>query len=162
MVDLKEMIKEEKIDENLRFRRFLKMRADSDELDRQFKHLHNQIFKKYDCVKCRNCCKALGCEISKEEVEGCAQTLDMQEIEFVSKYLEENIDGGFSSKKIPCVFLKDGKCLLNKNEPISCKEYPYTDKPGRLFSLYGVIENAKICPAVYEILEELKKIYNFK
>lgn len=38
-----------KEEENLRFRQFLKMNADPDKLDRQFKELHNKYFKIYDC-----------------------------------------------------------------------------------------------------------------
>ena len=44
--------------ENIRFRTFLKIRADDDKLDRQFKELHDELFAGYDCSKCRNCCRA--------------------------------------------------------------------------------------------------------
>ena len=43
--------------ENYRFRTYLKMHADPDELDAQFKELHQVLFSEYDCSKCRNCCK---------------------------------------------------------------------------------------------------------
>ena len=39
----------EKEDENYRFRRFLKNHADEEELDKQFKRLHEKYFKLYDC-----------------------------------------------------------------------------------------------------------------
>lgn len=43
--------------ENYKFRIYLKNHADVDELDEQFLKLHNELFKEYDCSKCRNCCK---------------------------------------------------------------------------------------------------------
>jgi hypothetical protein len=43
----------------------------------------------------------------------------------------------------------------------SCKEFPYTDQPDRLYSLYSVLTAASVCPAAYEILEALKELYNF-
>ena len=56
----------------------------------------------------------------------------------------------------------DNNCLAENCLPESCMDYPYTNKSKRLFSLYSIIGNACICPVVYEILEELKKIYHFK
>lgn len=43
--------------------------------------------------------------------------------------------------------------IFNKNIDYN-KEYPYTDKGERLFSLYSIIANASICLVVYEILED--------
>lgn len=46
-----------KVNENIRFRSYLKMHADETELDEQFLRLHNELFEQYDCNRCRNCCK---------------------------------------------------------------------------------------------------------
>lgn len=65
----------EKIEsENYKFRTYLKNRADIDELDDQFLELHNELFKNYDCSKCRNCCFLTengAYEIEKCKPEGC-------------------------------------------------------------------------------------------
>ena len=53
-------------------------------------------------------------------------------------------------------YLKMEEC-----RPDGCKKYPYTDQPGRLGSLYGMLDAIAVCPMVYEIWERLKKIYNF-
>ena len=42
-----------KENENFKFRTFLKCHADEKELDRQFLHLHKELFADYDCSKCR-------------------------------------------------------------------------------------------------------------
>ncbi|MCL2032574.1 MAG: hypothetical protein FWG96_04840 [Methanomassiliicoccaceae archaeon] len=47
-------------------------------------------------------------------------------------------------------------------KPDVCAGFPYTDRPGRLSSLYGVIEHADVCTVVFEILERLKAIYRFR
>ena len=47
IIDLEELSKE-KENENYRFRKYLKIHADEEELDRQFKRLHQKYFKIYD------------------------------------------------------------------------------------------------------------------
>ena len=49
MIEVKDVKRLGKLkeDENLRFRQFLKINADEDELDKQFKELHNKYFKIY-------------------------------------------------------------------------------------------------------------------
>ena len=56
----------------------------------------------------------------------------------------------------------DGCCLIQNCKPDVCVEFPYADKPGRLSSMYGVIERAEVCPVVFEILERLKDTYGFR
>ena len=81
----------------------------------------------------------------------------------ISKELDINSSGKYSFKCNRCKFLDDdNNCLAKNCLPESCRDYPYTNKSERLFSLHGIIDNASICPVVYEILEELKKIYHFK
>lgn len=55
--------------ENYKFRIYLKNRADAEELDEQFLELHNELFKNYDCNKCRNCCKEYAITIEETEIE---------------------------------------------------------------------------------------------
>lgn len=81
---------------------------------------------------------------------------------FKNTKLQDNY-GKYINKDNPCPFLNDdNSCKICKCLPSSCKDYPYTNKPERLFSLITIINNSFICPAVYEILEELKKKYNFR
>ena len=51
---------------------------------------------------------------------------------------------------------------MGKDKPKDCTEYPYTNKTGRLFSLYSMVCNTEICPILNKIFEELKEIYQFK
>ncbi len=148
-------------DENLRFRSFLKNRADSDELDKQFLALHNELFSGYDCCKCNNCCREYSTLVHEDEFDAIAAFLCITSDAFREKHLTKT-DEGFEIKA-PCGFLnEDGRCAIQNCKPNECQGFPYTNKPERLFSLYGVLEFAGVCPVVYEILERLKGIYRFR
>ena len=151
-----------KEDENLRFRSYLKEHADPDILDRQFKDLHEKYFKIYNCKDCRNCCKKLNTLMTEEELNNICNKLNLDKEKLINEELKVT-DDRYTFKCDRCKFLDDdNNCLAEECLPESCKDYPYTNKSERLFSLYSVIDNAGICPVVYEILEELKKIYHFK
>lgn len=150
--------------ENLRFRTFLKCNADEEELDMQFKKLHEELFADYDCSKCRNCCKMYhGC-IPIEDIEQDAEYLGIQKEEFLNRFLKWNEEElYYETIHKPCDFLmRDGNCRLGSYKPENCQKYPYTDQPERLWSLYSVLEAAEICPVVFEILERLKREYGYK
>lgn len=148
--------------ENYAFRVYLKSHADIDELDKQFLELHNELFVNYDCNSCRNCCKEYSASFEEHELAPIAALLNMSETEFKNKYIEENY-GEYQLNVKPCCFLKeDGGCQIEACKPSSCRDYPYTNRPERLFSLLGIIESAGICPVVFEMIERLKKEYRFK
>ncbi|MGN1155059.1 MAG: YkgJ family cysteine cluster protein [Agathobacter sp.] len=155
---------ERKEDENYKFRAYLKNHADEDELDRQFLVLHKELFADYDCSKCRNCCKMYKGSIPAEDVEKDAEYLGITVEQFVDFFLERaEHDIGYHTKHKPCDFLmEDGNCRLGDCRPESCKKYPYTDQPERLFSLLGFLDIVSICPVAFEIYECLKKEYGFK
>ena len=149
--------------ENLRFRTFLKCNADEEELDRQFKELHDELFATYDCNRCRNCCKMYYGEIPEQDLQQDADYLGIKVEEFRNKYLEKELrDGNYQTKHMPCDFLStEGSCVLGECRPDSCKKFPYTDQPDRLHSLYSVLDVIEVCPVAFEIFERLKKEYSF-
>ena len=100
--------------------------------------------------------------MNDNELDIICSYLHMDKNKYISEYLNENY-GKYSFKEHRCKFLnEDNTCKISNCLPSSCKEYPYTNKEERLFSLLSIVANASICPVVYEILEELKKEYNFK
>jgi Fe-S-cluster containining protein len=153
-------------DANCRFRTFLKIHAEGDELDAQFLALHKELFANYDCCKCNNCCRAFDISLDGDEAKRIAAFLGMTESDFAAKYLtnadpEDDKPSKFATK--PCPFLGgDGRCAIQECKPDVCTGFPYTDKPNRLSSMWGVIDNTAICPVVFEILEEIKGIYGFR
>lgn len=153
-----------KEDENFRFRSYLKGHANEEELDRQFLQLHEELFADYDCSKCRNCCKLYKGSIPAEDVERDAEYLGITAQQFIDFFLEKDRSGiGYQTKHKPCDFLQsDGNCKLGGCKPDSCKNYPYTNQPERLCSLFSVLDVVKICPVAFEIFERLKREYGFK
>jgi len=148
--------------ENYAFRVFLKNRADEDELDKQFLSLHNELFASYDCSKCRNCCKMYSASFEENELGYVSSFLNMTLEDFRDKYIKEDF-GEYQLNTRPCCFLEsNGECKIESYKPLSCKEYPYTNKPERLFSLLSIVEFSGVCPVVFEMLERLKKDYGFK
>lgn len=147
--------------ENMKFRSFLKNNADYDELDRQFLELHNELFSEYDCCKCNNCCRAYSTALQEDEIESIAAFLGLGRKELIEKNLVQSAEG--YEIKAPCCFLNEnGECAIQERKPAECRDFPHTDRPGRLESLLGVVSFAEECPVVFEILERLKEIYRFK
>jgi Fe-S-cluster containining protein len=156
-------------EQNYKFRTFLKNHADDDELDSRFLELHKELFTDYDCCKCNNCCKAYRIDLDDDEITAISSFLGQSEDSFVSEYLvrvkdEYGIEAhSYSIKGKPCVFLnKDGRCRVQDCKPAVCKGFPYTNQPDRLSSVYSVIEHAEVCLVVFEILERLKRTYEFR
>ena len=157
-----ETLAKEKLDENFKFRTYLKNHADPQELDVQFKQLHEKYFAMYDCSKCCNCCIKLKGTIPENDLKRDAEYLKVTINEFKDKYLDDKPSNHeYDTKNCPCDFFDGKECILGDCKPESCKNYPHTNKDNRLASMWSIVDNVSICPVVYEIIEELKKIYNF-
>jgi len=76
-----------RVDENLKFRAFLKNNADPDELDRQFLSLHNELFAGYDCCQCNNCCREYSTALLNDEVDSISAFLGLPSRDFEKKCL---------------------------------------------------------------------------
>ena len=148
-------------DENYAFRAYLKNHADEDKLDKQFLELHNELFADYDCNKCRNCCKEYSASFEEHELKSVSDFMKMTEKEFKDKYIKEDMGEYLLNVKPCCFLMEDGSCTIEHCKPLSCKDYPFTNRPERLWSLLGILTSASICPVVFEMLERLKKEYGF-
>jgi Fe-S-cluster containining protein len=148
-------------DENMRFRSFLKNRADEDELDAHFLELHNELFTSYDCRKCGNCCREYSTTVQEQEIDSIAAHVGLAKQDFINQHLSRSDEG--LEIKAPCCFLKEnGECAVYECRPEVCRDFPHTDKPGRLWSLLSVMGATEICPVVFEIVQRLKVIYRFR
>ena len=86
---------------------------------------------------------------TEDELDAITETLNINKDNFKKKYLEEDEDK-YIFKTKGCQFLNNNNCKVKKCLPKSCKDYPFTDKEDRLYSMYSIIDNASICPVVYE------------
>jgi len=61
-------------------------------------------------------------------------------------------------KQAPCSFLdSDNSCLIYDARPKACREYPHTNRKKFIQLANLTIKNTEICPAVFNIVENLKK-----
>ena len=144
---------------NFDFLHGLKMEDDEDAVDAFAKKLHEEAFSIIDCLQCGHCCRTMGPTFTDAEIERAAERVGMNAAEFTSEYLVKGEPGNeWSGKTLPCPFLaEDNSCTLGDAQPISCAEFPHTDKPGFASRTYQHASNALNCPAVFYIVEQMRK-----
>jgi len=142
---------------NLMFLRSLKMKDDR-VVDQKAHRLHDEAFSIIDCTQCANCCKTIHPLLTEDDIQQIARHLGMEESDFRAEYLEVEEDGKSRMKGLPCRFLgADNRCTIYEVRPADCVEYPHTDKEGFTFRTYGIADNSLLCPAVFYIVEQLRK-----
>lgn len=129
-------------------------------LDETFRRLHNEVFDYVECLECANCCTKVGPRFQKRDVERIAKHFNMHPKSFRLQYLELDEDEDWVLKKLPCPFLgEDNYCTIYEVRPKACAEYPYTDVKNMRGHLVTARKNLPFCPAVFEIVERLRKEY---
>jgi uncharacterized protein len=127
-------------------------------LDDLMLQLHHNEFKKIDCLKCSNCCKTISPALNESDIRRMAATLKLKISEFNDRFLNIDDDGDYIFKQSPCPFLgEDNFCSVYESRPRACREYPHTDRKRFYQILDLTIKNYKVCPAVFNILEQLKQ-----
>jgi len=147
---------QEKNDENWKLRAFLKW-SDLPErqIDRLFRRLSAQVSAEMDCTTCAACCRQMSPVFVTTDVERLARRLHLTTEEVHSKYLRETDDGPeFRSQ--PCPLLDGTRCSCYEDRPLDCRSYPHLHKRQMSSRLLAVIENATLCPIVYNVVELLK------
>jgi Fe-S-cluster containining protein len=155
LLKLQEQAKQKKI-ENAKFFKKLKAKKPKN-LDNVVHDLHNKTFEKINCLDCANCCKTLGPLITEKDIKTLSKYLKIKEAYFIEQYLSIDEDSDYVFKKMPCPFLLDNNyCSVYQYRPKACREYPHTDRK-KIYQLLNITEkNCSICPAVFQIVEELK------
>lgn len=145
-------------DQNYHFLRSLKMRSPN-KVDRIALELHQEAFSIVDCTKCANCCRTLRPVVTDDDIPRIALHLGMTEADFVAVYLEQDEEaGGHRMNANPCPFLgDDNRCKIYDVRPEKCQGYPFTDKPDFVFSTINHANNAVVCPAVFYLVEQMKR-----
>ena len=88
---------------------------------------------------------------------GAASAID--DLKRLLVYLDaDDEDGPYKARQKPCPFLgEDDCCKIYDVWPTVCREYPHTDKEGFTFRTMGVANNTLVCPAVFWIVEQMKR-----
>lgn len=127
-------------------------------LDLQMQEIHEEEFRKTDCLTCANCCKTTGPLFTDKDIDRISKYFRMKPVKFVETYLRIDEDKDHVLQQVPCTFLgEDNYCSIYEVRPKACREYPHTDRKDfhKISSL--TINNTAICPAAYNIVEEMKR-----
>jgi len=130
-------------------------------LDKVVREAHEEVFDEIDCLECANCCKTLGPRITDVDIARLSKHLRMKPGKLIEQYFKIDEDGDYVFQSMPCPFLMpDNYCMVYESRPIACREYPHTDRK-RFYQLLDITQkNVAVCPAVYEIVEQIKSEFS--
>lgn len=131
------------------------------QLDYMMQQMHQEEFKRTDCLECANCCKTTGPLFTDKDISRIAKYFKQKEQQFIDTYLRVDEEGDYILKAVPCTFLgADNYCSIYDVRPKACREFPHTDR--RKFQQISnlTLKNVAICPAAFNIVEEMKKRIN--
>ncbi len=148
----------EKYDETKKYFARLKKKRPK-RLDLLVQELHDDEFSTTDCLTCANCCKTTSPIFTDKDIARIAKHLRMKESAFVEMYLSQDEDNFMVLKTAPCTFLDttDNSCFIYDVRPKACAEYPHTNRKKFIQLTDLTLKNTAVCPAVFNIVEALKK-----
>lgn len=149
---------QEKNKENRKFFAKLRKRPPKD-LDYVMRDLHEAEFRQTNCLDCANCCKTTGPLFTNNDIERIAKHFRMKPQKFIDQYLRMDEDNDYVLQELPCPFLgADNHCAIYDVRPKACSEFPHTDRKKFHQISQLTLKNVAICPAAYNIVEEMKKV----
>lgn len=157
MINNLPQLAKDKHNENKAFFKKLKNKPPK-QLDYVMLELHDEAFEKIDCLDCANCCKTTGPLFTDKDIERIAKHFRMKPQEFIETYLRIDEDNDYVLQSVPCTFLgADNYCSIYEVRPKACKEFPHTDRKKFQQIANLTLKNVAICPAAFNIVEEMKK-----
>ena len=149
-----------KVQENKKAHRnfFIKLRKKTPKnLDAIMEKLHDEEFKKSDCLQCANCCKTTSPIFTKKDIERISKSFRIKTRQFIDTYLNVDDDQDYVLKSSPCTFLADDNtCNIYDVRPKACQEYPHTNRKSFEKISDLTLKNVAICPAKFNIVEALR------
>ena len=129
-------------------------------LDDKVHQFHDEAFEEIDCLTCANCCKTTSPIFTDKDIDRLANHFGMKPSQFIEKSLHIDEDKHYVLNTAPCSFLdSENYCTVYESRPTACREYPHTNRK-RIHQVFDLtLKNIVVCPAVFRIVEELKKIY---
>jgi len=142
-------------DHQKKYKNFLQ-KTDKNKVMKQLPQLHEEAFRKIDCLQCANCCKNYSPRFKTPDIKRISKHLKMKEGDFIETYLRVDEDGDYVVKSTPCPFLgSDNYCAIYENRPSDCRRFPYTDEDVLVKKAQLTQKNSTFCPIVYYVLEKL-------
>ncbi|MEQ8217424.1 MAG: YkgJ family cysteine cluster protein [Arenibacter sp.] len=153
---------QEKHNENKKFFGKLRKKPPKD-LDYIMQDLHEAEFRRTDCLNCANCCKTTGPLFTNADIERIAKHFRMKPQKFIDQFLRLDDENDYVLQSVPCTFLgADNYCSIYEVRPKACREFPHTNRKKFQQISNLTLKNVAICPAAYNIVEEMKKIIKLK
>jgi len=158
---------EKKLDENRKFRSFMKSR---DHSDRILRRTAERIQDRIDCTQCANCCRTSTTRVTGRDIEKLARHLHTPPERFLADYTMLEADEGQMTRVIKftegtgCVFLDGNLCSVYDARPGICQRYPHLVRGnGSIASrMWDFVDRASVCPIVYNCLEAFKNELRFR
>lgn len=126
-------------------------------LDQLFNEAHEKAFECIDCLKCANCCTTTGPLFLNKDIDRISSHLRLKPQQFINQYLKIDDEGDYVLQSVPCSFLgADNYCSIYDVRPKACADYPHTDRNKQHQILNLNLKNTEVCPAVYEVFEDIK------
>lgn len=147
----------DKHNENKKYFEKLKKKVPKN-LDYIMQELHENEFKKTNCLECANCCKTTGPLFTSADIERIAKFLKLKPQQFIVQYLRIDEEQDYVLQNVPCTFLDhENYCMIYDVRPKACREFPHTNRQKFHQISNLTLKNVAICPATYNIVEQMKK-----
>ena len=126
--------------------------------DSLMQELHDEEFRRTDCLECANCCKTTGPLFTDKDIARISKHLKMKPQKFIKAYLRIDEENDYVLQSVPCTFLgPDNFCSIYDVRPKACREFPHTDRKKFQQISNLTLKNVAICPAAFNIVEEMKR-----
>lgn len=150
--------------ENLRFRKWIKSHVF---VERQFRRAAEEVHSAIDCRQCAECCRVTEVQLVERDIEKLARFLGMPVKRFMEEYTAVDAEGSTILKRTEeagCVFLDGNDCTVYEARPGNCERFPHLLRgAGSMESrMWDFVDRATYCPIVYNWLERVKGLTNFK
>lgn len=146
--------------DDLRFRTYLKVHLPlSDrELDRVVQEITEEVWSQIDCTTCANCCKTLQIVVDNTDIARLAKKQGISTKAFRERYVGLDEEGDQYFTATPCPFLgEDSRCTVYEDRPKACRDFPYLHEANFRSRTYSMIDNAGVCPIVFNVWDRLKQ-----
>lgn len=149
---------------NWDFRSFLKggLSWGNRKLDDAVHEILADVSSQIDCTACANCCTCMSTEVTQADIKRLAKRLGTTTQDFAERYCEDGEFGARTLSPLPCPFLRDRKCTVYEDRPKDCRDFPHLHKGDIRSRSMAFVENAELCPIVFNVLEELKSILRWR
>jgi Fe-S-cluster containining protein len=154
---------EKKREENSKFRQWIKSH---NFVERQFRRAAQEVHGEIDCRQCAECCRVTEVQLAGRDIENLARHLRISAAQFRREYTETGEEGELILRRTGdgCVFLSGNDCTVYEARPGNCERFPHLLRGNGsvAFRMWQFVDRAAYCPIVYNWLEKVKGLTNFR